>query len=605
MQRSDCPEARTKHLAHLAGPREGLSRHFSIPSAKIFHRLAVRNSIKFLLQKFPNIHLVLCCFAIAACVTQRTDGPGPEAQIRLHQARRSRVDAKTAIGYYLDAADTALNSAKSSFNTFSPDCQRVYNNACQEIALLLQTNPALWNRNETISTDRHTYRLLFTSGSRQGGIWDPSYLDYLHDPQQLHGRFRLLARCKSCWGGALVGVHKPADPRKYFLPPDGLAVSVTATVDFNPVDDRNRDHTLDARFTLYDPRKRETIRIDGAKRPLAADFTATYSYYPDPFLLGVKAMLRPASHRQRAGLYLLEPYDPKQIPVVFVHGLMSAPQMWVPTINAIDADPDLRGRFQFWVFAYPTGDPILLSALRLRESIAGIYHLYPKTRGMILVGHSMGGIVSRLQAVTTGRLLWDAIFKTDANRLYAALPPDDLLKRALIFKANHHVKRIVFFCVPHRGSYLATNWIGALGVSLIRFPSTFLGNTAPEIMASLESNAGLKRLPTGINDLSPQSLVLISLNGLSIQAPYHSIIANRGRADSPNSSDGVVPYWSSHLKDAQSELIVPGSHGAYALPQTVAELKRILRLHLADSDSTRPSLITRRSEESIEISKTK
>ena len=52
--------------------------------------------------------------------------------------------------------------------------------------------------------------------------------------------------------------------------------------------------------------------------------------------------------------------------------------------------------------------------------------------------------------------------------------------------------------------------------------------------------------------------------------------AKNAEVTTPNSSDGVVSYWSSHLEDTQSELIVPGSHGAYALPQTVAELKRIL-----------------------------
>jgi hypothetical protein len=159
--------------------------------------------------------------------------------------------------------------------------------------------------------------------------------------------------------------------------------------------------------------------------------------------------------------------------------------------------------------------------------------------------------------------------------------------------------------VPHRGSYLAANWIGALGVSLIRFPSTFLGETASEIMASLESNTGLKRLPTGINDLSPRSRFPIGLNKLPIEAPYHSIIGDRGRGDTPNSSDGVVAYWSSHLEGAQSELIVPGSHSVYALPQTVAELKRILRLHLAESRGARPLVVRRRSEPSIAVSKTR
>jgi hypothetical protein len=44
--------------------------------------------------------------------------------------------------------------------------------------------------------------------------------------------------------------------------------------------------------------------------------------------------------------------------------------------------------------------------------------------------------------------------------------------------------------------------------------------------------------------------------------PYHSIIGDRGGGDTPNSSDGVVPYWSSHLDGAQSELIVNSDHGA-------------------------------------------
>jgi hypothetical protein len=107
-----------------------------------------------------------------------------------------------------------------------------------------------------------------------------------------------------------VGVHKPANPRNYFLPPHGLVVPVTAAVDFTPVGSRNSDRTVDAKFTLYDPARRETIRVDSVKRKLAADFIATYNCYPNPSLLGFQAMLRPGSYRERAGLYLLEPMTP-------------------------------------------------------------------------------------------------------------------------------------------------------------------------------------------------------------------------------------------------------------------------------------------------------
>ena len=108
---------------------------------------------------------------------------------------------------------------------------------------------------------------------------------------------------------------------------------------------------------------------------------------------------------------MLEPYDSDRIPVIFVHGLLSIPQMWVPTVTGVESDPALRGHYQFWVFAYPTGDPIALSALRLRESLAQVYQLYPKTKDVVLISHSMGGLISQMQAVTTRHVLWDRVFR--------------------------------------------------------------------------------------------------------------------------------------------------------------------------------------------------
>src|SRR5260370_38158670 len=115
--------------------------------------------------------------------------------------------------------------------------------------------------------------------------------------------------------------------------------------------------------------------------------------------------------------------------------------------------------FQFWCFAYPTGGPIAVSALRLRESLERIYQLYPRNKGMVLITHSMGGIVGQMQAVNNDRVLWNAVFQNDADRLYATPPPDSLTKKALIFDANPRGKRIVLIFVLHPGSYLAVNWM--------------------------------------------------------------------------------------------------------------------------------------------------
>jgi hypothetical protein len=542
--------------------------------------------------QIAGLLLLLCYLAVsdgraADKVTVPPEGSDAivsEARLSLAEARKTHSDPRTAVGHYLDAADAAVRSAGvSSGNEVTEEARSIYNAASQEVTILLQSSAGLWNRTETVPSRDGIYQLRFAAGSRKEGTWDPGYFAFLRTPRQVHEKVAHQERRINDWGGALVGVYKPSDPRKYFLPLVGLAVPVTATLDFTPTASaagRVRDATL----ALYDPTRCETVRVAGAQRPLAADFGAPLAYYPNPgLLLGFMAMLRPANYEQRAGIYMLEPYDPDRIPVILIHGLTSIPQMWLPTISAIESDPELRGRYQFWVFAYPTGDPILLTALKLRESLARVYRLYPKTKDMVLISHSMGGLLSQMQAVTTRRVLWDHVFQSDADRLYAKVPAGHVVKRALIFDANPRVQRIVFICVPHRGSDLATNWIGSFGIGLISLPGKLLNGAVN--MVTLEKDVGIKHLPTGINGLSPRSPVLRGLDTLPIHAPYHTIVGDRGKGDTPNSSDGVVAYWSSHLVGAQSELIVPGPHGSFALPQTVSELKRILRLNLAGASA--------------------
>ena len=66
--------------------------------------------------------------------------------------------------------------------------------------------------------------------------------------------------------------------------------------------------------------------------------------------------------------------------------------------------------------------------------------------------------------------------------------------------------------------------------------------------------------------------------------PYHTIIGTRKTTEiGPGSSDGVVPYWSSHVDFAQSEVLVPANHGdSKHHPLAIREMKRILRLHLEE-----------------------
>jgi len=542
-------------------------------------------------SQVARLLLLLSCLAVsdgraASAPALLPEGSAPEAilseaRLSLAKARKTHSDPRAAVGWYLRAAERALRAASESSSNQVSEARLIYNSASEEVTVLLWSSHELWNKGETIASDKGLYQLRFAAGSRKDGTWDSTYFDLFRNQQQVHEKISRQTAPVDAWGGILVGVRKPPDPRRYFLPSVGVACPVTVILDFRPSGGAAA-RTHEATIILYDPTRRSTIRLAGAQRPLAADFAAPLAYYPEPGLrLGLMAMMRPQNYEQRAGLYMLEPYDPDRIPVIFVHGLMSVPQQWVPTIAAVESDPELHGRYQFWAFAYPTGDPILISALKLRESLEQVYKLYPKTKDMVLISYSLGGLLAQMQAVTTGRVLWDDVFQGDANRLYAAVPPDNLMKKALIFEANPRVRRIVFICVPHRGTDAATNWVGSIGVGLIRLPGSILARDTNGTIATLEKDAGIKHPPTGINGLSPRSPVLRGLDTLNIGAPYHSIIGDRGRGDTSNSSDGVVAYWSSHLAGAQSELIVPGSHGSFALPQTVSELKRILRFHLS------------------------
>jgi hypothetical protein len=107
---------------------------------------------------------------------------------------------------------------------------------------------------------------------------------------------------------------------------------------------------------------------------------------------------------------------------------------------------------------------------------------------------------------------------------------------------------------------------------------TELGVVAEEL-----SGLGGSRLPTSIHGLSPHSRFLRALDRTQPTVPTHSIIGDRGRGDGLAGSDGVVPYTSSHLASVESELVVPTGHGGFAHPQSVAELKRIIRLTLAET----------------------
>ena len=527
---------------------------------------------------------ITCIALLASCATAPQTARGPEyapTASLMREARSTNVPVEKRAADYLQAAAMTAPLVGNGIGT--PACE-TYNAACGELTVLLRSSEGgrLWDQPLTLAGNNTTYRLRLEPASN--AVWAPNYFTTFVPADAIKEKLIRKENTNEGVGGALVGVRQ-VDPPEKFAPPRGITAPVTATLDF---------HAKDATLALRRPRKQITATVQGKVRPLNANFSAPLSYFQPPgslMFMGLLGGFKATNYPAPTGLYFLQPYDPDRIPLVFVHGLFSTPWDWVKTINGLQADPEIRKHYQFWIFAYPTGNPILYSALRLRQELAKADQLYPNHKPYVVVGHSMGGMLTQSQIITVNQGMWEKALGQVADNIFKDNPSDSLIVRATTFRANPRIGRVVFICTPHRGSDLASNGIGKIGISLITLPARLTAVMFDSLTGAdlAQLTGSSKRLPNSITGLKPSNPALPVINSVPIRIPYHSIIGDRGKDNCPNCSDGVVAYWSSHLDGAQSETIVPGPHGSCQLPQTIAELDRILRLNLGIRSTSKPA----------------
>ena len=351
--------------------------------------------------------------------------------------------------------------------------------------------------------------------------------------------------------------------------------------------------TSPATLTLFDPFQSQTIRLGTREFPMAGDRTTPLAVQvSDGTLANLEFIgLFDSEFRRRgveAGLYMFRPYEPGKIPVVLVHGLFSSPRSFVQTLNELGNDPQLSARYQFWVFLYPTGQLIPASARELRASLRHVKETLdpdnsdPSMSQMVLIGHSMGGVLSKMMAQESGMALWSAAFHRPVGDLKASPNIRALLEESLIFQPLPFVKRLVFIATPHRGSPIADQWFGRTIASLIK-RSSESAKISKELVAlngpDLIAPEFRRQQLNAISNLRTDSPILKALDRMPIDSrvTYHSIIPLIGGT---LPTDGVVEYPSSHLEGVESEMIVPGTHFSQQHPDVTSELKRILQLHL-------------------------
>ena len=382
-----------------------------------------------------------------------------------------------------------------------------------------------------------------------------------------------------------------------YLPKVGVCLPLTAVLTFP---NRGSGNPSEARLRFYNALTTEMVEAGGQKVPLAADFTAPFASLIDRTGMSDWSGLFGALQGnedllQQTGFYTVEPYTSGKIPLVTVHGLFSSPMTWMSVHNDLMGDPVIRAHYQVYHYMYPTNLPVLENARTFREKLDDLHAFIEqhtpagtKSPGMVVISHSMGGILTRTAVVHDSEPL-KAFFFGDPEAL-AKLP--DAVRKDLegyvSFQRRPYINRVIFVAVPHQGSLIADNWIGAIGRWLITLPKSVLTKThtaalqarnllRPELRSDFDGSD-----LSSIKSLSPKNPTLIALSQIPVDpaVPFHSIIGDRGRGDTPNSSDGVVAYQSSHVDGAQSELIVPADHTAHAHPRAVQEIRRILRAHL-------------------------
>jgi hypothetical protein len=211
---------------------------------------------------------------------------------------------------------------------------------------------------------------------------------------------------------------------------------------------------------------------------------------------------------------------------------------------------------------------------------------------MVLVGHSMGGLVSKLQTVESGEDFWHLLSDRPFSELKADEETRQKLAATVYFRPNPSVRRVITIGTPHRGSDFANDYTRYISRLFIDLPEMLVRATQglTRNNPGLFKNTDLLTISTSVDSLAPDSPVLPLLLR-SPRAPwtkYHNIVGIvefDGLASSlAAGSDGIVEYQSAHVDDVESETAVSADHvNVHRHPRSILEVRRILLEHRAQA----------------------
>ena len=359
--------------------------------------------------------------------------------------------------------------------------------------------------------------------------------------------------------------------------------------------------TRSVQLRLYDPNRSAQVQLAGETVPLAANFTAGYGLWlaRSGFATqSLRTLFGLSDGLVRPRIQLMQPYDPKRRTIVMLHGLASSPEAWINVANEVLGDEVLRRNYQIWQVYYPSNAPLALNLASIRAALLQtLEHVDPQgtapaSNDMVLIGHSMGGVLARLLVSSSGDDLWATVpaLSTAASPRAVAARENirERLAPYLSFEPLPQATTAIFIAAPHRGTPFAGNRLARRIANLVTLPLAMLEHVGD--ISGLFSrppgegdDAAAERIPNSIDNLRDTDPFVQAAAKLPInpQVRYHSIIG-QAEADLPlaDSSDGIVPYSSAHLPGAASERVLPSSHSVQEHPLAILEIRRILRERL-------------------------
>ena len=486
----------------------------------------------------------------------------------------------------------------------------LYNESLESTLRLVNAKGQLIpGQNYTVTTGKQTYEVATTVK----GNWRSEDFERIEFVSDYKLEKLDMSSLSYGLGVPLIAVRRKNsadDPREKYYP-DGLSFPVTALLRVVDSDGsgpggpgmhthgtRAAAHRHHCVLELHDPLAASDVQLAHRLVPLQSDLSTALAHLLDSEQFKEKTqanLLNWQSDAQNRGIYMLEPFDPNRIPVLMVHGLWSSPVTWMPMFNDLRGFTELRKNYQFWFYHYPTGQPFWMSATQLRSDLAqlrrnlDVDHRYPALDQMVVVGHSMGGLVSRLQTIESGQEFWRILSDKPFEAVQGKPEDVEKLSQELFFHPNPSIRRVVTIGTPHRGSSYANDTTRWLARKFIKLPTVMVstGHLLVKENPGVFRTTELMTTNTSIDSLSPDSPVF----PVMLRAPrapwvlYHNIIGqipNRGLFhEEAASSDGVVEVASAHMDDVVSELIVASEHQTiHHTPRAILEVRRILLDHL-------------------------